>query len=383
MTTGPSAPAGIYIHIPFCVRKCRYCDFFSSCDLSLIDDYVTTVTREVTSASHLPESVDTVYFGGGTPSVLGPERITAILDAVSSRFPISGNPEITLEVNPGTVGKHDLKEYARAGINRLNIGVQSFRDDNLAFLGRVHNANEATSAITDAREAGFTNIGLDLICGLPEQGVNAWTTDLVAALKYEPEHLSCYMLTYEAGTPLEIARQRGEFTPLDDAASATLFLHTRQYLQNNGYLHYEISNFARGADYASRHNRKYWDFTSYLGFGPSAHSFNWPERWWNVADLTRYIDSMNSGNGPEEGRERLNRDQLMMESVMLGLRKTDGISLAWFDELFGEKFTDRFGEVLSQPDMQKLVLVKDGFCALTEEGLPIMDSVVQRLSEAI
>jgi oxygen-independent coproporphyrinogen-3 oxidase len=378
-----NAPVGLYIHIPFCVRKCRYCDFFSSSDLSLIDGYASAVLREIASADSLPASVDTVYFGGGTPSVLGANRIGTLLGAVSERFFFAEKPEITLEVNPGTIGTNDLAEYAAAGVNRLNIGVQSFNNDNLAFLGRVHDVDEATSAITEAQEAGFANIGLDLIYGLPDQRMDAWIADLDAALAYAPAHLSCYMLTYEKGTPLEKARQQGEFTPLDDAATAELFLHTRQYLQEHGYSHYEISNFARGAQHTSRHNSKYWNFTPYLGFGPSAHSFSWPERWWNVADLHRYIDSMTSGTGAVEGRERLTRDQLMTEAVMLGLRKTEGISLARFEELFGEAFTDRFEEVLVQIKMQDLLELTDTSCRLTERGLLLINEVVRRLSEAV
>ncbi len=378
-------PAGIYIHIPFCIRKCPYCDFYSISDLSLSDAFTEALQKDMQMAD-FSFPADTIYFGGGTPSVLDPDQIDRIIKAAYQCFSIAESAEITIEVNPGTISLEKLKTYRRIGINRLNIGVQSFQDEQLRFLGRIHSGNEAKCAIEWARKAGFDNIGLDLIYGLPAQSENIWLSDLDAALESDPAHLSCYMLTYPKGTPIEKQRKAGLFCPSDDNTVSSLFLKTGEYLNLRGYLHYEISNFARSETLMSRHNRKYWNDVSYLGFGPSAHSFlpltpalsptgerEKFERFWNVRSVKRYIQRIDAGKRPTAGREELTRDQQMMEAIYLGLRQKQGIDIARFDKKFRMSFEERFKDVLKQLEREGLTEAHPGVCSLSEKGMLFAD----------
>ncbi|MCG2755382.1 MAG: radical SAM family heme chaperone HemW, partial [Desulfobacteraceae bacterium] len=273
------------MHIPFCINKCPYCDFYSITDQSLQQLFIEALIQEMQMAS-IPSLVcDTLYFGGGTPSVLRPENIGRIIESAYGLFNISTDSEVTIEVNPGTVTSEQLTEYRNIGINRINIGAQSFNDEILNFLGRIHSSNDADLTIRGARKAGFDNIGIDLIYGIPGQTKEMWLSDLRRAIEFEPEHLSCYMLTYEKGTPLDIDREQGKVKPVADSLLAELFETTMEYLTAHGYVHYEISNFAKNASRISRHNMKYWSFSPYLGFGPSAHSFTGHQRYWNCRSV--------------------------------------------------------------------------------------------------
>lgn len=379
----PGNPAGVYVHVPFCVKKCRYCDFCSIADLSLAADYLDAVALEIDRGAGGGIPVDTVYVGGGTPSLLKPAGVGHILERVSAAFAVAADAEVTIEVNPGTVGGDDFKAYADAGVNRLSIGVQSFRDSALSFLGRMHSAADAVSALEGGRAAGFRNLGIDLIYALPGQSGQQWAEDLDTALSFAPEHISCYMLTIEPGTPLSVDVARGTVSPLDEAAAGRMFRQTRRSLQNAGYVHYEISNFARTADVIARHNRKYWAGAPYYGFGPSAHSFSPPLRRWNVTDVARYVNAIATGGSVVAGEERLTRSQEMMEAVMLGLRQIAGIDIARFESVFDIDFMKRFGPVIDTPHMRALLAVADGRCALTEDGMVVMDAVVERLVERI
>lgn len=366
-------PAGIYIHIPFCIRKCPYCDFYSVSDLSLTDALTDALQKEMQMSGRFSFQADTIYFGGGTPSVLEPETIDKLIHTAYECFSISNQPEITIEVNPGTVNPEKLKAYRKAGINRLNIGVQSFQDENLRFLERIHSGSEAKHAIEWARKAGFDNIGLDLIYGLPGQSEDKWLADLNTALEFAPAHLSCYMLTYSTGTPMDERRQAGVFLPSDDETVSNLFLKTGQYLNSHGYLHYEISNYARSEALMSRHNRKYWNDVSYLGFGPSAHSFINSERFWNLCSVTQYIQDIDAGKFPIEGKEQLTRDQQIMEAIYLGLRQKQGIDIARFNQKFGISFENTFQGVLKQLEQKGLLENNHGFCSLSEKGMLFAD----------
>jgi oxygen-independent coproporphyrinogen-3 oxidase len=365
-------PAGIYIHIPFCIRKCPYCDFYSISDLSLSDAFTEALQKEMQMAE-FSFPADTIYFGGGTPSVLDPDQIDRIIRAAYQCFSIAESAEITIEVNPGTVSFEKLKTYRRMGVNRLNIGVQSFQDEHLRFLGRIHSGSDAKHAIDWAKKAGFDNIGLDLIYGIPGQSEAIWLADLDAALEFAPAHLSCYMLTYPEGTPIEKQRQAGLFYPSDDNTVSSLFLKTGEYLSRHGYLHYEISNFARSESLMSRHNRKYWNDVSYLGFGPSAHSFIKPERFWNVRSVKRYIQRIDAGKRPISGKEELTRDQQMMEAIYLGLRQKQGIDIARFNQKFGMSFEETFKDILKRLEREGLREDQPGFCSLSEKGMLFAD----------
>lgn len=375
--------AGIYAHIPFCVKKCGYCDFYSITDTSLIPRYMAAVIRELVAAEFPNAPVDTVYIGGGTPSLLTPGHIRRLLSAAGDRFTILPSPEITLEINPGTVTKASLKGFRGAGVNRLNIGVQSFCEASLVFLSRIHTAREAAAAYAMAREAGFDNIGLDLIYGLPGQDPAQWKQDLEQAVALGPEHLSCYMLTYEAGTPLAEDLAHHRFTALSEGALGKLYELTVRYLTDRGYLQYEISNFSRSPETRSRHNQKYWRHDPYLGLGPAAHSYILNRRWWNVRSVERYMEAVSLGKRPVEGMERLNHRQLLMEAVYLGLRCVGGLDIPALEARFGIDFNDRFGQALSPLETAGLVEKTSDRCRLTPRGMLVADSIASRLVERI
>ena len=369
--------AGIYVHIPFCIKKCPYCDFYSITDQSLKQPFIEALIREMQMASSRPFFFDTLYFGGGTPSVLKAKNIERIIENAYRLFNFLHDTEITIEVNPGTVKHEHLTEYKSVGINRINIGVQSFNDEFLNFLGRIHSSNDADLTIRGARKAGFDNIGIDLIYGIPGQTKKTWLSDLRKAVEFEPEHLSCYMLTYEKGTPLDREREQGRFKPASGSLLGELFETTMEYLTVHGYVQYEISNFAKNASRISRHNFKYWSFSPYLGFGPFAHSFIESRRYWNCRSVKKYIENIKEGRLPIEEKEILSKEQRMMEMIYLGLRKTDGIDIDAIDENLGINFCQIFAEKIKQ-------LEEDGYilrihpknrCALSRKGMLFLDSI--------
>jgi oxygen-independent coproporphyrinogen-3 oxidase len=373
--------AGIYIHIPFCVRKCPYCDFYSVTDSALQPRFLKALIAEMELVSADGLCFDTLYIGGGTPSVYGFNDIGQIVTAVFRNFDFQPDSEITIEVNPGTVSVDQLKGYREAGINRINIGIQSFYQKNLDFLGRIHTANEARKAVRDAQGAGFRNIGLDLIYGLPDQSKPDWLKDLKQAVEFDPDHLSCYMLTYEKGTPLYSNLENGRVQPLTEDNVRALFETTIDFLEDHKYFQYEISNFVRvGKDeipHISRHNLKYWTLLPYIGLGPSAHSFVEPQRYWNVSAVDRYIEVIESGRLALSEGEVLSQEQQMIEAIFLGLRMTDGIDLGGFKEKFGINFIETYKEILSDLEKRDYIEVDQHNCALTRQGRIFLDSITQ------
>ena len=371
--------AGLYIHIPFCVRKCPYCDFYSVTDLALKPMFLKALIAEMDVVSTDGLYFDTLYIGGGTPSVYGYHDIGRIVSAALQNFDFQPDSEITIEVNPGTVSLEQLNGYRKVGINRINIGVQSFSQKNLDFLGRIHTTNEARSAVTEAQRAALINIGLDLIYGLPDQSKSDWLTDLKQALEYEPSHISCYMLTYEQGTPLHSSREEGRIQSLADDKVRTLFETTMEFLEDHKYFQYEISNFARigndGKPNISRHNLKYWTLVPYIGLGPSAHSFIEPQRYWNVSSVDSYIEAIESGRLPVDDKEVLTEEQQMIEAIYLGLRMTAGIDLVGFKAKFGIDFIKTFKEVITDLTERNYIAVKDNRCAVTRRGRAYLDSI--------
>jgi oxygen-independent coproporphyrinogen-3 oxidase len=329
-------------------------------------------------------NVDSVYFGGGTPSLLTPGQIECLLDAVQAHFSVSSDAEVTLEVNPGTVSRGQLEDLGRAGVNRLNIGLQSIDDRNLDLLGRIHSAKVGIAAYRQARAAGFDNVGLDLIYALPGQQVPAWNRELAQVVDLCPEHLSCYTLTIEPGTDLARQVEMGRLTPLNDQTVGDLFLATVDFLEAHDYHHYEISNFARRKagevrDCRSRHNRKYWNFIPYLGFGPSAHSFEDQMRWWNHATLNDYLSALEAGISPAAGGETLTPEQQMIETIYLGLRQADGLDLKAFAVRFGTERLALLEPQLARLGQEGLVERSALRVRLTRQGMCFMDSVVGRL----
>ncbi|MEA3434870.1 MAG: radical SAM family heme chaperone HemW [Thermodesulfobacteriota bacterium] len=367
------------MHIPFCVKKCPYCDFYSITDTFLKQRFVSAVISEMNTTCNPPFKFDTLYIGGGTPSVLEAESIVRIIETAHSLYKLLPDSEITIEVNPGTVKPEKLKEYKSAGVNRISIGVQSFQKRNLNFLGRIHTVEDADLTIQWARDSGFKNIGIDLIYGIPGQTRESWLRDLEQAVSYEPEHLSCYMLTYESGTPMEKDLQKGLFKPMDGKKVGELFTTTIEFLAGKGYAQYEISNFAHAKNIRSRHNQKYWSFEPYIGLGPSAHSYIEPRRCWNKASVTTYLKDLEEGRLPIEGQEVLSREQMMTESIFLGLRKTDGIDVSEFNSRFDENFFKIFGEQIDDFEEKGLIVTNQTSCSLTVKGMMFLDSITSML----
>jgi len=326
MTNNNSSHPGLYIHVPFCRTKCLYCDFFSSTDLALMPDFLAALEQEARLYAGDFAVFDTLYLGGGTPTLLTPEQLDGLFKNLRRTFTFAPDTEITLEANPDDLTREKLDFFRELGINRLSLGVQSFDEAELAFLGRRHTARQTRQALHWIRAAGFANLSLDLIYGLPGQTATAWTRSLEKALKFHPEHLSCYQLTWAPGTVLGKKQARGEIEPLGEEAEAELFLLTSRFLQERGYLHYEISNFARGDDNCSRHNLKYWNHTPYLGLGPGAHSFQGTRRGWNHRSVDRYCLALQAGAAPVAGAEELSPEQLRLEALCLGFRTREGVS---------------------------------------------------------
>ena len=376
----PEKPAGLYVHIPFCLRKCCYCDFYSISDLSQTSGFLAALKREMQMNSGTSLVFDTLYIGGGTPSVLPPEAIGQIIETAGRYFSIASDAEKTLEVNPGTVTLENLSEYRKFGVNRLNIGVQSFNDNNLRFLGRIHSGRDARLSVEWAHRAGFDNIGLDLIFGLPGQDKINWLSDLTQAGNLEPEHLSCYMLTCESGTPLDREVKTGRIHLAAEGRVLDLFDTAIHFLTNHDFLHYEVSNFARMAGpnhepRTSRHNLKYWSFAPYIGLGPSAHSFIEPERYWNHRSVATYVRQIEAGKSATAEIERLTKEQMVIEAIYLGFRTTRGIDLDMFKARFDISFSQTFDKTIAELETRGMIKLSERHCALTRTGLPFLDSI--------
>ncbi|MBW1816164.1 MAG: radical SAM family heme chaperone HemW, partial [Deltaproteobacteria bacterium] len=318
---------GLYIHVPFCRSKCPYCGFYSIASRSLIPDWLDALKEEAVRRTGRFCKFDTVYLGGGTPSILDSHALHSLMDRVRSCFSLAAGSEISIEANPRDVTTEKALELKSLGFNRITLGVQSFDDRVLSFLGRRHTADAAKAALTVLRDAGFENVGIDLIYGIAGQSLDGWHATLDQALAFSPEHLSCYELTIEEGTVFRQREKKGEMSPVDEKAARALFMTTSRFLEAKGYVHYEISNFARDERYRSRHNMKYWRHVPYLGLGPSAHSFDGGARWWNVRSVRQYGRMLAAGQLPVGGMETLTREQVDLERISLGLRMKEGFDL--------------------------------------------------------
>jgi oxygen-independent coproporphyrinogen-3 oxidase len=366
---------GLYIHIPFCLSKCSYCDFYSLTSISAVPDFLKALFKEMEMYPNQFKAFDTVYIGGGTPSLLSPKQLKDIVTGVQKNFDLMADTEITVETNPADLDRSSFESMREMGINRANIGIQSFDDKVLAFLGRRHSVKQAISAVEASRKAGFQNIGLDLIYGVPGQDINSWLNTLKQAVAFSPEHLSCYQLTLGAKTPLGTRYKAGEFLMPGEESQYEFFIKTSGFLEDAGYIHYEVSNFSRGMKYASRHNQKYWDHSPYLGLGPSAHSFQSDRRWWNHRSLDQYLAAINPENLPVEETEILTMEQLSLEALYLGLRTKKGVSLYDFKnqyhyDLFAEK-----SKMLNKLQEEGFISIRDGRLYPTQAGLAVADSL--------
>ncbi len=365
---------GLYIHIPFCRSKCPSCDFYSQTELSLIPDFIEALEREMEMVSPGWSSpFDTVYIGGGTPSVLAPRQIEEIIGKTRKYFPLAPSTEFTLEANPGDLGLPFLRALRELGIHRLNLGVQSFAPDVLSFLGRRHDAQKAIQAIEASRDAGFRHLGLDFIYGIPGQTLESWLDTLKRAIPFSPEHVSCYQLTLEEDTPMGKAHRRGAFEFPEEEDLRQFFLATSESLEKAGFIHYEVSNFSRGLQNVSRHNQKYWNHTPYLGLGPSAHSFSASVRWWNTPSIMAYLSALHAGTLPLDNMETLTPEQLRTEAFFLGLRTARGINLDNFSKDHGENFLQKKKNILKKLEEEGLIVVQEGHLRPTREGLAVAD----------
>ena len=379
-------PAGIYIHIPFCRSRCSYCDFATGIyDGDRAEKYVDAVTREIASWREvsLPVTVDTIYFGGGTPSLLEPRQLERILDRIETRFSVAANKEITIEINPGLVGagatrgtsEEALREFRRLGINRASFGAQTFNDRELARLGRSHTAEETRQTFHSLRRAGFDNVSFDLIAGLPGQTLDGWLQNLEEAFTLQPEHLSFYLLEVHQGTPLAEHIRRGIQPQPDEDLAAAMYEVMLERAVVAGYEHYEISNLCRPG-YESRHNSKYWSGAPYYGFGCSAHSYDGRvHRWSNERDPARYVELIANDQPVITERIELTGSDAYSESIFLGLRLMRGISVKKIQEQFGVDIREEHRQDLDRFRQAGLLEFDGDLIRLTRQGALVSNEV--------
>jgi len=370
-------PAGLYIHIPFCRSKCAYCDFYSITDRSQAAGYLHALSREMELYREFAPLFDTVYIGGGTPSCLDIRQLAELLHRVREAFRIAPGAEITVEVNPGDVDAASMTGLRDAGANRVSIGAQSFDDGILTLLGRRHSGREGLEAVAAVRNAGFDNVGIDLMYGVPGQRLDLWRETLETAIGFNAEHLSCYELTVEGGTPFHRRVEAGEIVPHGEEEAYRFFSMTSAFLEARGYTHYEVSNFAREDAFVSRHNHKYWDHTPYLGLGPAAHSFAGNRRWWNHRSLERYVRDIVNGRPPLGGEENLTPEEMRLEALYFGFRTKRGIHGPDFRERYGVDLFREKGTALRCLRDDGLVTLEGEVMAPTRRGLALADRLCQ------
>ncbi len=374
----------LYFHIPFCERKCLYCDFYSIESQSSLAKFQESLTREIAldAESREPDRAMTLFFGGGTPSLLEPEALEQILTTVHAHWSVDPLAEITVETNPGTVDRHKLSAYRSLGVNRLSIGIQSFDERELQFLSRIHDAAQAERCVEDARAAGFENVSIDLMYSLPGQTVEQWLASLRRGLRLKPDHLSLYGLIVEEGTPLYRLVAEGSVSPNGGEREADLYQTTMQVMSDEGFEHYEVSNYTRTGK-KCRHNLAYWHHENYLGFGPSAHSFEKGpgprgKRWGNVANVSTYIQQISQHRRPVSFQEDLEAVAIAREAVFLGLR-ADGIDLKRLREETGVDITSAKRTIVDGLLEEGLIVVEDERYRLTDKGYLLCDEIACRL----
>ncbi|MEW6669010.1 MAG: radical SAM family heme chaperone HemW [Thermodesulfobacteriota bacterium] len=318
---------GLYVHVPFCKTRCPYCDFSSTTNLSWIPSWIDALLKEASLYRSLFPPFDTLYLGGGTPGLLGPRQMERLIRGLESTFSLAPDSERTIELNPEDVTLEGLHTLRGLGFDRVSLGVQSLDEAELHFLGRRHGVTDSLRSLGQIREAGFLNLSVDLMYGLPGRHPRAWARTLERIRDFYPQHLSCYQLTFKPGTPFFELQRQGELPPLPEDVEGEFYGLTCSILEEAGYTHYEVSSFSLGEAFRSRHNSKYWRHVPYLGLGPSAHSFDGRSRWWNVRPVEAYCSRLSKGLAPIEDREFLTEEQLKMETLLLGFRMRDGFPL--------------------------------------------------------
>ena len=368
---------GIYVHIPFCKSKCYYCDFNSFADKEYqIDRYVQCLKKEIKIKSNLNYVVRSIYIGGGTPSILPAEKIEKILQAIANSFTMDDNAEITIEINPGTVTKRRLESYFRMGINRLSIGLQSSNDEILKKIGRIHNYEQFENIIKMAKEVGFENINADAMIGLPEQTIYDVEDTITKLIKMKLTHISVYSLIVEPETKMEKMLKSGKLKMQDEEIERYMYWFTKRLLEEHGYLHYEISNFAIPG-YISKHNMDCWNQKEYLGFGVSAASYEDRVRYSNIYSLEKYMTNIekNEAYRNKKIEEIQNEKMQMNEFVLLNLRKIRGMSLKSFNKKFNKRFFDEYKKQVIHLWEEELIQVEENNVRLSNKGLDLANLV--------
>ena len=368
---------GLYIHIPFCKKKCFYCDFPSYTNLEhLITLYIEALKKEIhlVALQNPNVKIKTIFMGGGTPSYIPSQYIIEIIKTIQYNFKIEKNAEISIEGNPGTFNLKKLQDYRKVGINRISVGLQAWQDNLLKRLGRIHTQKQFMQAIKDVKEAGFKNINIDLIFGLPDQGMEDWQETLENVVLLQPTHLSCYSLIIEEKTPFYDLYKQGKLK-IDEDLEREMYYYTKTFLSSKGFHHYEISNFAE-VGFECTHNLIYWDVKPYIGLGSSAHSFIKGYRYSNIDCVKRYIEVLSKNQLPIKDKNKTNREQLMQEYMFLGMRKVEGVSLTNFSNVFGQSMDDVYGNVLKELKEKDLIEGSERI-SLTSKGLDFANYVFQ------
>ena len=366
---------GVYVHIPFCKRKCEYCDFISYCNKdNLIASYVDALKKEI-NLQNIQSYIDTIYIGGGTPSYIESKYIKAIMKEIKKKN-IRKNAEITIEVNPGTVTEAKLKDYKECGINRLSIGLQSTKDELLRQIGRIHDYNQFLETYKLAREVGFENINVDLMIGLPNQKIMDLKESLNKIIELQPEHISVYSLIVEEGTPISKKIQSGELTLPNENEERNMYWYVKNTLELSGYNHYEISNFSKKG-YESRHNMSCWNQCQYFGFGVAAHSYRDITRYSNITDIDEYIKNIQKGNLSKNRiiHEIQKESDTEKEYMLLGLRKIEGVKINDFKAKFVKNPIYLFRNELKKLSDENLIAVDANTIRLTPKGIDLANLV--------
>ncbi len=372
-----------YIHIPFCDHKCIYCDFYSIITSDNIGSFLKYLKNEITYCAgdySTGRELISIYFGGGTPSLMEPEYLLQVIQTVKDNFIVATDAEITMETNPGTVSLQKLKMFRDIGINRISIGIQSFDNKDLKFLTRIHNSGTAIQTVHDASEAGFENIGLDLIFNLLGQTKKKWKKNLEQAIKLPIKHISTYSLILERGTILNKMVLDGKVKIQDEDYDAELYQATIEFLTSNGFYQYEVSNFAKPG-YECVHNNAYWHYTDYFGFGTSAHSFVNGKRWWNFSSLKMYNDKIEQLGNAVAGSEIISTEKAINEFIMLELRSS-GLNLKRFENRFGDRIKGWLNNKYPYFELlknQNFVTIDDGIVKLTSKGFAVCDEILAEI----
>ena len=369
--------AGIYIHIPFCRKRCNYCDFFFTTNLNLLDKFIENLNQEIILASqdYKDAEFDTVFFGGGTPSILSLKQIESILNTFHKEYKISSSNEVSIECNPEDLDNYNLKELKKIGINRLSLGVQSFIDSELKFLTREHSSKQAEDVIVKAKDH-FENISVDIIYSLPHQKKDDVEYSLNKLIEFEIPHISAYTLIYEEKTLLYKQLMKKAVSQNSDTLEAELYEFVSDKLTTEGFTHYEISNFAKEG-FESKHNLKYWKYVNYLGFGPSSHSFFNKKRWENFRSIKKYEESLRKGHLPIEKEHTLNKNEMRTEFIMLALR-SKGVNFEKYKKLFDEDFKSKYEESINELTKNKYAVMNTGEFKLNENGYAIADEIIAK-----